>query len=86
MNRKEGKIIYTSSEKMLIRLPVCFDWVKYKGTDVAVQWNIEATEKAGKPMVDIGYCMTKLSNGIILKTVQWDKSKFSPSKLSNTSW
>lgn len=70
-----------NTEKMLMRLPVCMDWVNYKGEDVVVQWNFEATEKAGKPMVDISYCMTEAFNQIILKTVQWDKKKFKPSIL-----
>ena len=68
-------------ERMLMRLPFCLDWVNYKGDDVVAQWNLEATIKANKPMVDISYCMTKALNQVILETVQWDKSKFKPSKL-----
>lgn len=66
--------------KMLDKLPVCMDWVKFKGEDVVIVWNILATEKAGRPMVDVAYCMTKALNRVFLKTVRWDK-RFSPSKL-----
>ena len=74
------------AEEMLFRLPVCMDWVNYKGQDVVIQWNYEATKKARKPMVDLSYCMTKALNQLVLKTVQWDKSKFSPSKLGTAKW
>lgn len=70
---------------MLKRLPVCLDWINYKGISVVIQWNLEATLKAGKPMVDVSYCMTKALNQVIDQTVQWDKSKFKPSKLGK-SW
>ncbi len=68
-------------DNMLMKLPICCDWVRYKGEDVVAQWNYEATEKAKKPMVDISYCMTRALNQIIDSTVQWDKNKFQPSKL-----
>jgi len=32
-------------------------------------------------MVDISYYITKALNGIVLKTVQWEKSKFKSSHL-----
>lgn len=75
-----------NTDKILLKLPVPFGWVEYKGETVAIQTNYEATQKAGKPMVDIGYCLTKLWNGIIDQTVQWDKSKFKPSKMEKTQW
>jgi hypothetical protein len=78
---KEDK--YTN---MLMRLPVCMDYVEYKGEDVVIDYNFEATKKANKPMVDIYYCLTQAINNIKLKTVQWDKNKFKPSKLSNLKW
>lgn len=66
--------------RLLDKLPICMDWVKFKGEDVVAIWNFEATGKAGRPMVDIAYCMTKALNGVFFKTVRWDK-RFSPSKL-----
>jgi len=79
-------VVESATDKMLMRLPVCIDWVNYKGEDVVIQWNFEATEKAKKPMVDISYCMTKALNQVILETVQWDKSKFKPSMLGTSKW
>jgi len=59
------------------------EWVNFKGENVVIQWNLEATKKARKPMVDISHCLTKALNNIVIKTVQWDKSKFKPSNLNN---
>ena len=70
-------------EKMLMRLPIAVDWVNYKGIDLVAQINYEATVKAGRPMVDLSYCMTKALNQFIDQTVQWDKSKFKPSRLGS---
>lgn len=72
--------------KMLMNLPVCLDWVNYKGEDIVIQWNYQATQKAGKPMVDISYCMTKALNQEIDQTVQWDNRHFKPSQLGSTKW
>lgn len=72
--------------KSLSKLPISFDWVNYKGVNVVAQINFEATQKARKPMVDISYCLTKAFNGVVLKTVQWDKSKFKPSILGYSKW
>ncbi len=66
-----------------MKLPIVLDWVKYKGETCVAQINYEATEKAGKPMMDISYCMTRAINNTILETVQWDKSKFKPSHLGD---
>lgn len=79
-------VVESSAVKMLMKLPVCIDWVKYKGEDVVIQWNLEATEKARKPMLDVSYCMTKALNQVIDETVQWDKSKFNPSHLGKAKW
>lgn len=71
-------------ERMLLKLPIACDWVEYKGEVCVAQINYEATVKAGRPMVDLSYCMTKALNQCILKTVQWDKNKFklNPIKLN----
>lgn len=67
--------------KMLLRLPIVFDWVKFKGETVFVGVNYDATKKAGKPMVDVFYCATRALNDVVLFTTQWDKNKFKPSHL-----
>lgn len=71
-----------NAKNMLMRVPDLCDWVNYKGEDVVIMPNYEATKKARKPMVDVSYCMTKALNGSVLKTVQYDKSIFLKSKLS----
>jgi len=70
-------------EKMLMNLPFSCDWVQFKGETCVATINYEATKKAGKPMLDVSYCMTKAMNNIVIKTVQWDKSKFLPSNLGH---
>lgn len=64
--------------KMFLRLPVVWDWYTYKGEVYFVGINRDATIKARKPMMDLHYCATKALNGIVEKTVQFDKNKFSP--------
>ncbi len=66
-----------------MRLPICCDWVEFKGDTCVAQVNYEATEQAGKPMMDISYCMTRALNQNIDQTVQWDKNKFKPSHLGD---
>ena len=63
-------------QKSMDKLPFIMDWVLYKNEKVVANFNLEATLKANKPMFDISYCMTKAFNGIVLKTVQYDKNKF----------
>lgn len=72
--------------ELMDNVPVHMDWVKFKGEHCVVDYNVQATMKAGKPMVNIYYCMTKALNSIVDQTVQWDKKKFQPSHLSNTKW
>lgn len=84
---KGKKRVLNKTDKMLMKLPIVFDWVNFKGETVFAQINYEATQKAGKPMMDISYCATRALNQTILFTTQWDKNKFTPSHLtSNKSW
>lgn len=69
------------TEKMLMGLPFAFDWVKFKGEVYFASINYEKTAKANKPMIDLHYCATKALNGIVIKTVQFDKNKFSIHKV-----
>lgn len=69
--------------KMMFRLPIVFDWVEFKGETVFAGVNYEASKKAHKPMMDIFYCATQACNHNVLYTVQFDKNKFKPSKLSS---
>lgn len=72
--------------RMFMRLPFAIDWVFFKGEDVVAQINYEASKKAGKPMLDISYCMTRAINQNIMFITQWDKNKFKPSRLGNSIW
>lgn len=71
-----------TTEQKLLRLPISCDWVEYKGETVFMMINYHETERVGRPMVDLAYCATRGLNGNIERTVQWDKNKFKPSRLS----
>lgn len=70
-------------EKSIIRLPFIDDWVEYRGKTQFAMVNYDESIRVGRPMIDICYCATRGFNGIVEKTVQWDKNKFKPSRLSN---
>lgn len=65
------------TDKMLLKLPVVYDWYDYKGETFFVAINYQETERVGRPMMDLHYCATRALNNIVLKTVQFDKKKFS---------
>jgi hypothetical protein len=73
-----------TTEQKLLKLPISFDWVEYKGETLFAGANYQETERVGRPMVDIYYCATEAMNNNVMKTVQWDKKKFKPSSLSST--
>ena len=76
-----------TTEQKLLKLPIVFDWVEYKGEVVFAGINYKESERVGRPMMDIYYCATQALNNNVLKTVQWDKKKFQPSKLAhNKTW
>lgn len=54
------------------------EWCKYKGETYVAVFNMEASMKAGKPMLDLSYCMTQALNQNVLLTVQYDAKKFAP--------
>jgi hypothetical protein len=72
------------SEKAILIIPKWFqkmpfvnDWVEYKGEVFFAMINFERTKLSKKPMIDLCYCATTgLINNRVLKTVQYDKSKF----------
>jgi len=73
-----SKELETPLDKRLLKLPVVWDWYLYNGEQVFVGLNYEASKKANRAMMDIHYCATKALNGIVLKTVRFDKNKFKP--------
>lgn len=62
--------------KMFNKVPFAFDWVEYKGQDFFASINFEQSKKSKRPMIDLFYCATKALNDVVLKTVQFDKNKF----------
>ena len=76
-----------TTEQKLLKLPIVFDWAEFKGQVIFTGINYQETERVGRPMMDIFYCATQALNNNVLKTVQWDKNKFKPSKLGhNQNW
>jgi hypothetical protein len=72
-------------DKMFSKLPIIMDWCSYKGEIVVAQINYDETIRVGRPMMDISYCMTRALSQNIMYTVQFDKKKFSPCRLTH-SW
>ncbi len=58
-------------------------WVKYKGEIFWATLNYERSIKAGCCMIDLSWCITKEMNGIIIKTVAFNKNKFELSEHGN---
>lgn len=61
--------------------PVISNWVEYKGETYFAILNYEQSIKSHRPMIDLSYCATRAMNGIVMKTVQYDKNKFKKSPL-----
>lgn len=68
-------------KKMALKIPFEMEWVEYKGETFVAQFNYERSRQARKPMLDLSICMTRAINQVIIDTVQYDKSKFKPSRL-----
>ena len=76
----------TEFERLVANLPFVFDWCSYKGEVLVARVNYEATLKARRPMVDLYHCMTTALNEQVLRTVQYDKSKFAACHLTEMEW
>ena len=67
--------------KYIIDCPVFHNWVEYKGEIFFAILNYEQSLKSKRAMIDLCPCVTKGLNGVIEKTVQYNKKKFKRSKL-----
>ena len=67
--------------KYILDCPVFHNWVEYKGETFFAVLNYEQSLKSHRPMIDLCHCATVAMNGIVIKTVQYDKNKFKDSKL-----
>lgn len=63
-------------ESLFETVPFEMEWIEYKGDVYVGTINVDRSFTAKKPMIDLHYCLTKAFNGIVIKTVQYDKSKF----------
>ena len=63
------------------KCPVKCQWLEYKGETYFGILNYERSIKSHKPMIDLSFCATRALNNIVIKTVQYDRLKFRPSKL-----
>lgn len=67
--------------KWILACPVAAQWLDYKGETYFGILNYELSITARRPMIDLSYCATRAFNGIVIKTVAYDKNKFAKSKL-----
>lgn len=66
----------TNVPQFIVNCPVAFEWWYYDEVQIFAGINYERSVSAKKPMIDIHYCATKALNGVVLKTVQYDKKRF----------
>jgi hypothetical protein len=59
------------------RLP-WMSWINYKGVNCVADVDLEKSERAHRPIINIHYCMTKAHNGIIERTVNFKPELFKP--------
>lgn len=60
--------------KLIEDCPISAHWIEYYGQMKFAMLNFEESQKAGKVMIDIGYCATALLiNGHVEKTVPYTK-------------
>jgi hypothetical protein len=69
--------------KYILNCPVFHNWVEYKSETYYAILNYEQSLKSKRAMIDLCPCVTKGMNGIVEKTVQYDRNKFKKSKLDN---
>lgn len=68
--------------QFILNCPISFQWVEFKGETMFAGINYDRSVKVGRPMIDLHYCATTACNGVVLKTVQYDKKKFKESHLN----
>ena len=67
--------------KYIMDCPVFSNWIEYKDETYFAILNYEQSIKSHRPMIDLSYCATRAMNGIVMKTVRYDKNKFKKSPL-----
>ena len=73
--------------KIIAPVPFVTDWVEYKGKIVFAQIDTEKSGRCGRPIIEIGYCATKvLVNQIIDSSHNYSPETFKWCRLSSKSW
>lgn len=67
--------------RYILDCPVFHNWIEYKGETFYAMLNYERSLESKRPMIDLCHCATRALNGIVIKTVQYDKNKFTKSRL-----
>lgn len=61
--------------KYLTIVPFVQEWIEYKGEVYFASLNIEQSVKSKRLMYDLHYCITKMLNNVVIKTVAYHKDK-----------
>lgn len=73
--------------RIITPVPFVADWVEYKGEIVFAQVDTEKSGRCGRPIIEIGYCATRvLVNQIIDSAHNYSPDTFKWCRLSSKSW
>lgn len=56
--------------------PLVYDWCEYKGEVYFGALDVQRSIKSKRAMIDLSWCATMAQNNNVMKTVQWNNSKF----------
>lgn len=73
--------------RIIAPVPFVTDWVEYRGEIVFAEVNTEKSGRCGRPIIEIGYCATRvLVNHIIDSSHNYSPETFKWCRLSSESW
>ena len=76
-------VVSSTIPKWIWKCPISANWLEYKGETYFGMLNYERSVAARRPMIDLSYCATRAFNGVVMKTVAYDRNKFNKSKLDD---
>lgn len=59
------------------------EWCEYKGETFVGEVDYFKSKKSKRLMINLYYCLTKAMNSVVIKTVMWDKNKFTFNSTAN---
>lgn len=76
-------LVLSDVPKWILNCPISANWLEYKGETYFGMLNYERSVAARRPMIDLSYCATRAFNGVVIKTVAYNRNKFAKSRLDD---